>query len=133
MINDFYEIRSKKSSELINGIYQTSLICSNNPDIKCFVWSDTQGNIKHIQILFEENLIEWFDKKGVTINCTNRHSQQINSIGVLKGVRTIHQTRDEGALKKGLELIAASNFPPKFDHRIKSKFIDIPQKKLADL
>lgn len=124
MVNDFYEIRSKKSTELINGVYQTTLVCSNNPDIKCFMWSDPLGNIKHIQILFEENLIEWFDEKGVMINCTNRHFQHSSSIGVLKGVRTIHQTRDKGALKKGLDIIASSNFPEKFDNRIKGKFIN---------
>jgi len=119
---DFYEIKSKKSTELINGVYQITLSCSNYSGTQCFLWINPNGDAQHIQLIFDEKIVEWFPNQGLVLSCTNRRQQSVSQRGVMKGVRTIHQSKDLAILQEGLSLVSSANFPSKWDQLIKEKF-----------
>ncbi len=122
---NFYEIKSQKSSEFVNGVRKTSLACFNQPDLHLFLWLDKDENLKHLQFLFEENLLEWFDgQKGLLASETNRKDQYFTpKTGHQKGARTIHGTQDRSVIKRGLQIINAAKFPDSYDHLIRTKLL----------
>jgi len=107
----FYEIKSKKSEEFINGVRQVTLSSVELPQINCFLWFGEIGEMKHFQIIFDEKLLEWHLERGFSVSVTNRRSGIQEKIGVSKGSRTIHAVEDNNILKEGLEIIKNSVFP----------------------
>jgi hypothetical protein len=122
---NFYEIKSQKSSEFVKGVRKTSLACFNQPDLHLFLWLDQNENLKHLQFLFDENLLEWFDgQKGLLASETNRKDQVLtDKTGIQKGARTIHSTRDRTVIKRGLQIINAAKFPESYDHLIRMNLL----------
>ena len=125
MLNyNFYEVRSRKSQEFVNGVRQVSLVCSDDPEIHCFLWIDQEQKLTHLQFLFNEKLIEWFsNKQGLTVSETNRRSSPTGKTGVLKGVRTIHSIQDNSILQEGLNIIKAADFPKTYKDLIQTKLL----------
>lgn len=125
MLNyNFYEIRSRKSQEFVNGVRQVSLVCSDDPEIHCFLWLDQEQELTHLQFLFNERLIEWFaNKRGLIVSETNRRSGPTGKIGVMKGVRTIHAVQDNSILQEGLNIIKAADFPKTYKDLIQTKLL----------
>ncbi|NQU65765.1 MAG: hypothetical protein HQ517_16005 [SAR324 cluster bacterium] len=118
----FYEIKSKKSRMFINGVRQVSLVCSTHPDMNFFLWLDEQQNLKHLQFVFNENIIEWFaDKEQISTSQTNRRFQSTSKTGVHKGVRTIHAVEDDSILDEGVQIIRHATLPGSYETLIKSK------------
>ena len=121
----FYEIKSKKSQEFIKGVRKTSLVCLNHPEIQFFLWIDERGDLKQVQFLFEENLIEWFQgRKELQANETNRkYNILVTQKGIQKGARTIHPTQNKSIIKKGLQIINTSQFPALYDKLIRHNLL----------
>lgn len=118
---EFYEIRSKKSLEYINGLRKISLVCGNYNDLHCFIWLNEDEELKHFQFLFDEKLIEWFSKQDRLITSeTNRRGNETSQVGIHKGARTIHAIEDDTLMKEGIEKIKQSLFPFKYNQMIKS-------------
>jgi len=119
----FYEIKSKKSRMFVNGVRQVSLACSTHPDINFFLWLDENQMLKHLQFIFNEQIIEWFaDKEGISTSQTNRRFPSSSSkTGIMKGVRTIHAVEDGSILKEGVEIVQQATLPGSYDSMIKSK------------
>lgn len=122
--NEFYEIRTKKSQTAIAGYYQITLCSKNQPGIQCFLWFSQTHQIKHIQLIFEEQLIEWFDERGIVVGYTNRKQDSgiDQQIGYHKGVRTVHETTRDELKVQGIQLIHNSVFPKDYDQLIKERF-----------
>ena len=108
----FYEIKSIRSKEFVKGLRKVTLVCENRPDIHCFLWIDESEALKHMQFLFDEKLIEWFDdKKELITSHTNRRSQSSTKSGVQKGARTIHAIKDNSIMREGIGIISSASFP----------------------
>lgn len=117
----FYEIKSEKSKNYIDNVKQFTLVCEDYPEIFCFLWIDRQQQINHIQFVFFEKLIEWFSDKGLKISQTNRSLFDDKKTGVLKGVRTIHNSADISIFDEGMEILDKSEFPENYGAILKSK------------
>ena len=118
----FYQIRSLKSQEYHNGLRQVTLNCENNPQICCFIWINEAEEFEHIQFVFNENIIEWFKGRGITIGQTNRKMYDYPSKpGYQKGSRTIHATDNTSIMEEGIDIISDSEFPDDFQHTIQTK------------
>lgn len=121
----FYEIKSQKSKEFVNGIRKTSLVCLNHPEIHIFLWLDESEQLKQVQFVFDENLLEWTEgQKGLTAAETNRKSGHFSAkTGIHKGVRTIHNSQDRSILNKGLQIINTAQFPDHYAGLIRTKLL----------
>ena len=121
----FYEIKSQKSQEYIKGLRKTSLVCLNHPEISLFLWLNEDSELKQVQFIFDENLIEWSDGvKGLKASETNRKSNNFpDRIGLQKGARTIQDSKDRTIIKRGLQIINASKFPEDYDRMIRYKLL----------
>lgn len=117
---EFYEIKSKKSLQFTNGLRKVSLVCSGFPDAHIFIWLDQNERIKHLQFLFNEKIIEWFDeRKELLTSQTNRGMNGQQKPGIHKGVRTIHSVKDDSIRREGLEILTEAVFPFKYENAIK--------------
>jgi len=123
MINcRFYLIRSKKSEDVENGLNKIALGCENRADAHGFIWIDKEKNIQQIQLLFGETVLEWFPGKGVICSQTNRTLEVPEGIGFHKGVRIIHQIKNESAIKLALKDARNAEYPPEWSEKILEKF-----------
>lgn len=122
---NFYEIKSQKSAEFVNGLRKTSLVCLDHPEIHFFLWLDEGGDLSQVQFLFDENLIEWNKKNnGLRAGETNRKYQiSTNKTGTLKGARTIQSSNDVSIIKEGLQIINSAEFPGNYDQLIKNNLL----------
>lgn len=122
---NFYEIKSQKSKEFINGIRKTSLACLDHPEIHFFLWLDENEELKQAQFVFDENLLEWEEgRKGLVAMETNRKSDiLLNKTGIQKGSRTVHSARDLSILKRGLQIIHKADFPDDYAGMIRSNML----------
>jgi hypothetical protein len=121
----FYEIKSQKSKEFINGVRKTSLACLNHPEIHFFLWLDEEEKLKQVQFVFNENLLEWeAGRKGVVAGETNRKAgNSSQKSGYQKGARTIHSSRDIAILKRGLQIILKAELPDGYDSMIRTNLL----------
>ena len=121
----FYEIKSQKSKEFVNGVRKTSLACLNHPEIHFFLWLDEDEKLKQVQFVFDENLLEWEEgRKGVVASETNRKTGQVaQKSGYQKGARTIHSSRDISILKRGLQIIHKAELPEDYDSMIRTNLL----------
>lgn len=110
----FYEIKSKKSEQLLNGVRQFTLSSEDLPQVDCFLWLNERDQLVQFQIIFDEKLLEWRFDKGFIASETNRRNRSQDKSGTLKGARTIHETRDSNILKEGMDIVKYSIFPPDF-------------------
>lgn len=118
----FYEIKSKKSRMFVNGVRQVSLVCATHPEMNFFLWLDEQQQLKHLQFIFNERIIEWFEgKEQISTSETNRRFPSSSSkTGIMKGVRTIHAVEDDNILIEGRDIINNATLPGSYDALIKS-------------
>lgn len=119
----FYEIKSQKSQELVNGLKKISLVCADHPEFHMFLWMDEKDELKHLQFLFDENLIEWFeDRKELIASETNRKTAgyPMHS-GTRKGVRTIHAVKNHSIVEKGQRIVNAATFPETYESMIRHR------------
>ncbi len=81
--------------------------------------------MKQVQFIFDENLIEWSKgKKGLTAAETNRKTNDFpQRAGLQKGARTIHDSQDRTIIKRGLQIINASEFPDFYDRMIRDNLL----------
>lgn len=109
----------------IDGVRQVSLVCATHPEMNFFLWFDEQQKLKHLQFLFNERIIEWFEgKEQISTSETNRRFPSASSKpGVMKGVRTIHAVEDDSILSEGLDIINNATLPGSYDAMIKSTLI----------
>ncbi len=121
----FYEIKSQKSKEFINGIRKTSLACLNHPEIHFFLWLDEDEKLKQVQFVFDENLLEWEEgRKGLIASETNRKTGHVSQkTGYQKGSRTIHTSRDISILKRGLQIIYTAELPDSYAAMIRTNIL----------
>lgn len=118
----FYVISTKKSEEWVDALHQITLGCENRMDAHGFLWIDTEDNIRHIQLLFGEMVIEWIDGKGVKYSRTNRATEVPEGIGYHKGVRVLLPVEDTETIESILEEVRNSVFPPEWSEKILEKF-----------
>ncbi len=121
----FYEIKTQKSKEFVNGVRKTSLACLNHPEIHFFLWLDEEEKLKQVQFVFDENLLEWEEgRKGLVASETNRKTGHVSrKSGSQKGSRTIHSSRDISILKKGLQIIHTAELPDDYDAMIRTNLL----------
>jgi len=122
----FYQIKSLKSQEYRNGLRQVTLNCENHPQIYCFVWINKTEEPEHIQFVFNENIIEWFKERGISIGQTNRKMYDYPAkSGIQKGSRTIHASYNTSIMDEGIDIIKDSEFPEDFQHTIQAKITNL--------
>ena len=116
----FYEIRSKKSKITEEGIRQISLACEDHADAFCFLWVGSNEDLKHVQILIEEHVLEWNPEQGVRCSVTNRMQKNENRIGIRKGSRFLSEEHDLKLLERTREKLADCQFPKEWEDKIRS-------------
>ncbi len=122
---NFYEIKSQKSKEFVKGLRKVCLVCENRPDIHCFLWVNQEEKLQHLQFLFDENLIEWFEERKELITAqTNRKDYTPFQTGVHKGVRTIQSVQNSSIMEEGLEILKSAQFPDQYGQLIRPTFTE---------
>jgi len=125
----FYEARSLESLKVYKGLRKISFTCSGDPSKHCFIWLDTKQQIKQIQFLFNEMILEWVKGKGIQAGETNRIQLQGMrfAAGHQKGIRTFNKSRDQEISSMGTQLLKNAQFP----EDIKDKILEcLTQKEL---
>ena len=118
----FYEISSKKSEISSSGFRQLSFACEENPELFCFVWINQSRQLKYIQVLFGESVLEWESDLGIRCSQTNRVEDPEVKIGVHKGSRSLHSNDDPKLLSESLEHMKRCEFPEEWNAQVHSKF-----------
>ena len=116
----FYEILSKKSKITEDGTRLISLACEDHVDAFCFLWIGIDEDLKHVQLLIEEDVLEWNTERGIRWSKTNRMQNNENRIGIRKGSRFLSAKHDPLLLKRTRERLAECQFPFKWDEKIRS-------------
>ena len=116
----FYQIRSKKSEITEDGNRQISLACEGYADAFCFLWVGINEDLKHVQLLIEEHVLEWNTEQGVRCSITNRMQRNESRIGIRKGSRFLSAEHNPELLKSIREKLADCQFPSKWDEKIRS-------------
>ena len=120
----FYSISSKKSEEVVDGLRKITLWCENRADAHGFLWIDFERNIKHIQLLFGEIVVEWFAGKGIKCSQTNRELEVPEGIGYHKGVRVLHPLEDQTVMESVLTEVRNAEYPLNWSEKILEKFYE---------
>ena len=118
----FYEIISKKSEISSSGFRQLSFACEDNPEVFCFIWINQSRQLKHIQVLFGESVLEWESDLGIRCSQTNRVQDPEVKIGIHKGSRSLHLNEDPKLLSQSLEKIKQCVFPEEWNVEVHSIF-----------
>ena len=118
----FYEIISKKSEIFSFGYRQLSFACEDNPEVFCFLWINQSKQLKHIQFLFGESVLEWESDHGIRCSETNRVQDLEAKIGIHKGSRSLHLNEDPKLLAQSLGKIKRCVFPEEWNGEVHSKF-----------
>jgi hypothetical protein len=119
----FIQTKSQLSTVYVEGVKKISLSCENHAEFDYFLWVNAEEKVVHLQFIFHENVLEWFEDRGILISQTNRKDQLIATVGVHKGVRTLQGVQDSSILEEGRSLIRASVFPEPYGHWIQEKFL----------
>ena len=123
MLYQFYEIKSLKSQPVENGSWQISLACKGEPLIKIFFWFQKDGKPSHIQLFYNEKVLDWKINQGLFLSVTNRYEEQIFKLGTQKGVRNLIPSRDKEFLIEGLEILTQSSIPEAYQQLIQEKIL----------
>ena len=118
----FYLIHSKKSEEMVDGLQQIALGCENRADAHGFLWIDAENNIRQIQLLFGEIVLEWFAGKGMKYSRTNRDLEVPEGIGYHKGARILHPLEDITLVDSVLAEVRNAEYPSDWSEKILEKF-----------
>jgi hypothetical protein len=118
----FYEIKTKKSEITDSGVLQLSFACEDKPEIFCFLWINQGKELKHIQFLFGESVLEWESNWGILVSQTNRVNNHEAKIGVHKGSRSIHSIDDPNLLSESLDQIKRCKLPEGWNEQVHAKF-----------
>ena len=118
----FYEIRSKKSKITEEGTRQISLACEDHVDAFCFLWVGIDEKLKHVQLFFEEHVLEWNTEQGVRCTTINRMMENENRIGIRKGSRFLSTENDPERIKRTREKLTNCQLPMEWDEKIRSVF-----------
>ena len=118
----FYLIISKKSEEVVNGLKKHTLGCENRADAHGFFWIDDGDNIKQIQLIFEEVVLEWFAGKWVKFSMTNRTMEVSLEAGLPHGSHILHPLENEALSDTALDEARNAKYPPVWADKIMEKF-----------
>ena len=118
----FYLIISKKSEEVVNSLKKYTLGCENRADAHGFFWIDDGDNIKQIQLIFGEVVIEWFDGKWVKFSMTDRTMKLSQEEGLPQGAHILHPLENETLSDKVLDEARNAKYPPEWADKIMEKF-----------
>jgi len=118
----FYLIISKKSEEIINGLKKYTLGCENRADSHGFFWTDNAENIKQIQLIFGETVIEWFEGKWIEFSMTNRSVKALQVHDSPNGSRILHPVDSNNPTESILDKARNAEYPMEWDEKIMEKF-----------
>ena len=118
----FYEIHSKKSKITKDGTRQISLACEDHADAFCFLWINNDEDLKHFQLLIEDQVLEWNSDQGLRCSKTNRMLKIDNKIGIRKGSRFLSSVNDPELLNQIKKRLVDCQFPIEWDKKIRSVF-----------
>ncbi|OGH01595.1 MAG: hypothetical protein A2600_11615 [Candidatus Lambdaproteobacteria bacterium RIFOXYD1_FULL_56_27] len=110
----FYKIKSQSSTLLEQGLFKHSLVCEEDPGIFLFLWLDEEDQLTHLQLLFDEQVLEWRRGQGYELYQTNRRSEGAHGLGYQKGSRNLVAFHNPKAKAQGLALLGESQFPQPF-------------------
>lgn len=119
----FYLIKSKKSEEIHHGLRQISLACSGHPMIKIFLWVTQRDEPRHIQLFFEEKLLDWHQDKGLHLMETNRRHHPMMELGLRKGSRTLSDIDEAQVFEEALSILKNAEIPAPYDDQIRLRML----------
>ena len=118
----FYLIISKKSEEVVNGLKKHSLGCENRTDVHGFFWIDDRDNIRQIQLIFGEIVLEWLAGKWVKFSMTNRTLAISQEVGLARGAHILHPLESNTLSDTVLDEARNAEYPPEWADKIMEKF-----------
>lgn len=118
----FYLIISKKSEEVVNGLKKHSLGCENRTDVHGFFWIDDRENIRQIQLIFGEIVLEWLAGKWVKFSMTNRTLAISQEVGLTRGAHILHPLESNTLSDTVLDEARNAEYPPEWADKIMEKF-----------
>jgi hypothetical protein len=118
----FYLIISKKSEEVVNGLKKHSLGCENRADVHGFFWIDDRDNIRQIQLIFGEIVLEWLAGKWVKFSMTNRTMAISQEVGLAHGAHILHPLESNTLSDTVLDEARNAEYPPEWAVKIMEKF-----------
>ena len=118
----FYLITSKKSEEVVNGLKKYTLGCENRADAHGFFWIDERDNIRHIQLIFGEVVLEWFAEKWVKFSMTNRTMEVSQDLCLPHGAHILHPLENKTLSNKVMNEARNAEYPPEWSEKIMDKF-----------
>lgn len=110
----FYAIRSKQAESAQGGLYKQSLACAEDGSVFLFCWLDGAGLLKHLQLVYDEQALDWRPGEGFSHSWTNRRVEGAQGIGFAKGSRSLQQAEDPQGRQKGLDLLKEAQLPEPF-------------------
>ncbi len=119
---EFYQVRSRKSEEWVNGLRQISLACDGHPDLHGFLWVDATGSLCYLQFLFDEQVLEWEASQGFRCSWTNREAQSLFEVGRNKGARTLGDGLEAAAVAPRLAQLQEALFPEEWQEPLQAIF-----------
>ena len=117
----FYEIKTKKSENFLNGLRQISFVCENNADFFCFLWLNSQNIIKKIQLKLSDNIIEWNSESGISFKTIKNLQNPPQRIGIRGVSDLISDKTDLKKIKSSTEILKLCEFPEEWKDIINSK------------
>ena len=118
----FYLIISKKSEEVVNGLKKHSLGCENRADVHGFFWIDDRDNIRQIQLIFGEIVLEWLAGKWVKFSMTNRTLTISQEVGLAHGAHILHPLESNTLSDTVMDEARNAEYPPEWADKIMEKF-----------
>ena len=119
---NFYEIKSQKSTQYHEGVRQVSLACEGDGGIQLFFWVTAEEEVKHLQFLFDEQMLEWSPTQGLITSVTNRRGVLPLKQGWQKGSRTLIASQDPEILQRGRRIIEESSIPSPYGELLRKVF-----------
>ena len=95
-------------------MFKHSLVCEEDPGIFLFLWLNDEDQLTHLQLLFDEQVLEWRLGRGYELYQTNRRSEGAHGLGYQKGSRSLSAYENPQAKEYGLALLGEAQFPPPF-------------------
>ena len=117
----FYLIISKKSEEVVNGLKKHTLGCENRADAHGFFWIDDGDNIKQIQLIFGEVVLEWFAGKWVKFSMTNRAMEVSQEVCSSQGAYILHPLENKALSDTVLDEARNAEYPLEWADKIMEK------------
>lgn len=123
MIYHFYEIKSLKSQPIEDGSWQISFGCKGEPLIKIFFWFQKDGKPRHIQLFYNEKVLDWEINRGLSLSVTNRFEEQTLKLGGQKGLRNLIPSDQVEFFNEGVEILTHADIPENYHKMLQETFL----------